>query len=261
VHRITSYNKQALWDAVQAWFDGGAPASGEINASGAVLHRFPGGGGATWQIYTNGVAKTNKVNLAWNSFATPTARDSNTFGYKWNSEWVKKDTATGGNLVVLPEYFRLTTNANKKPTWTPVGAEDVPTETGLTALRFDSHRNRTPKTYETPDDADSSWKKPGPKAGPFQAHVGDGSVVTYYWYRFADQPALLNADMTDAEREAVQARVEKIHRAWTKDRNYLAPPASGKLAEIDPALIVTPPPGLEVGYVPIATRQEPKATK
>jgi hypothetical protein len=29
----------------------------------------------------------------------------------------------------------------------------------------------------------------------------------------------------------------------------------GKLAEIDPALIVTPPKGMEVGYVPIVTRQ------
>jgi hypothetical protein len=32
----------------------------------------------------------------------------------------------------------------------------------------------------------------------------------------------------------------------------------GKLAELDPALIVTPPPGLEAGYVPIATRQGAK---
>jgi hypothetical protein len=79
--------------------------------------------------------------------------------------------------------------------------------------------------------------------------------VTYYWYRFADQPALLNADLTNQERENLQARAEKIHRNWTKDRNYLAPPAIGELAEIDPALIVTPPKGLEVGYVPIATRQ------
>jgi len=29
----------------------------------------------------------------------------------------------------------------------------------------------------------------------------------------------------------------------------------GKLAEIDPALIMTPPPGLEIGYVPIVTKQ------
>jgi hypothetical protein len=80
-------------------------------------------------------------------------------------------------------------------------------------------------------------------------------VVTYYWYRFADQPALLNADLTDSEREAMQVRAEKLHRDWKKDRDYLAPPTLGRPAEIDPALIVTPPPGLEAGYVPIVTRQ------
>jgi hypothetical protein len=82
-------------------------------------------------------------------------------------------------------------------------------------------------------------------------------VVTYYWYRFADQPAMLNADLSDEEREAVQRRVEMLHRHWTKDREYLAPPASGELAELDPTMIVTPPAGLEIGYVPIVTKQEP----
>jgi len=93
-------------------------------------------------------------------------------------------------------------------------------------------------------------------AGPFRTKLGDASVVTYYWYRFADQPALLNADSTDAEREELQARVEKLHRNWGIDRNYLAPPKVGELAAIDPGLLVTPPRGLEVGYVPIVTRQE-----
>ena len=74
----------------------------------------------------------------------------------------------------------------------------------------------------------------------------------------ADQPALLHADLTKAERDAMQARVEKLHRNWTKEREYLAPPASGKLAELDPAVVVTPPKGLEAGYVPIVTRQEAK---
>jgi hypothetical protein len=83
-------------------------------------------------------------------------------------------------------------------------------------------------------------------------------VVTYYWYRFADQPALLNADLTDKERENLQTRVEKLHRHWKKDRDYLPPPAIGELADIDPALIVAPPSGLEAGYVPIATRQAAK---
>ena len=85
--------------------------------------------------------------------------------------------------------------------------------------------------------------------------LGDGSVVTYYWYRFADQPALLNADLTDGERESLQKRVEMLHRKWTRDREYLPPPTVGKLADLDPALIVTPPKGMEIGYVPIVTRQ------
>ena len=81
-------------------------------------------------------------------------------------------------------------------------------------------------------------------------------MVTYYWYRFADQPALLNAGLTDDEREQLQKRVEEIHRSWRKNRDYLAPPTVGTLADIDPALLVKPPKGMEVGYVPIATRQE-----
>jgi hypothetical protein len=88
--------------------------------------------------------------------------------------------------------------------------------------------------------------------------LGRELLVTYYWYRFADQPALLNADLTDAERESLQKRVEKLHQNWKKDRDYLPPPTVGKLADLDPALIVTPPKGLEVGYVPIVTRQAEK---
>jgi hypothetical protein len=114
---------------------------------------------------------------------------------------------------------------------------------------------------ETIAEADSCWKSPGPNAGPFTARPGDGSLVTDYWYRFADQPALLNADLTDAEREAMQKRVELLHRHWTKDREYLAPPASGTLADLDPALLVVPPPGLEIGYVSIVTRQEPASAE
>jgi hypothetical protein len=59
----------------------------------------------------------------------------------------------------------------------------------------------------------------------------------------------------DAEREDLQKRVVQLHQRWTKDREYLEPPRIGKLAHLDPALIVTPPKGLEAGYVSIATRQ------
>jgi hypothetical protein len=258
VHRITSYTKKALSDSVKTWFEGGAPASGVIDPQAASLHNFPGGGGATWRIYTSSTRKEKKMPVAWKSMAAPVALDSNTFGYRWNFQQVRKTDSKDGPLATLPEYFHLATNANKKAEWVPVRAEDVPAETGLVEYRFTRPREKGPEPYVTPDDPNSCWKKPGPKAGPFQAHPGDGSVVTYYWYRFADQPALLNADLTDQEREAMQERVEKLHRNWKKDRDYLPPPTIGKLAELDPALIVTPPPGLEVGYVPIATRQAAK---
>jgi hypothetical protein len=67
----------------------------------------------------------------------------------------------------------------------------------------------------------------------------------------------LNADLTAAEREAMQKRVELLHRHWTKEREYLPPPTVGRLADLDPAVLVTPPAGLEIGHVPIVTRQAP----
>jgi len=258
VHRMTAYQKAALWDSVKAWFEGGPAASGLINPAASAVHTFKNQGGSTWRIYLPGTAKEEKVDLAWNSFASPLAIDPHTFGYRWNEQLVTKTASPAGPLSTLPEYFRLGTSKNQKPQWIPITASEVPAETGLTRHQFKRPQEARPEAYVTPENPESSWKKPGPVAGPFQVTLGDGSVVTYAWYRFADQPALLNADLTTQEREQLQARVEKLHRLWTPQLEYLPPPTIGQLAEIDPALIVTPPPGLEAGYVPIVTRQGPK---
>jgi hypothetical protein len=258
VHCVTAYTKKALWDAVEIWFEGGPPASGVIDSSAAVVHKFPGRGGATWRIYGSSTPREERVRIAWDSFATPFAPDPSTFGYQWNNEQVTKKDTKDGPLLMLPEYYHLVKDDNRRAKWVPVQPQDVPAEIGLAEVSFKRPVERPSEPYVTPDDPESCWKKPGPVAGPFKAYPGDGSVVTYYWYRFADQPALLNADLTDKERERLQKRVEKLHRNWKKDRDYLPPPAFGKLANIDPALIVTPPSGLEIGYVPIVTRQGPK---
>jgi hypothetical protein len=251
LHRLTAYKKAALWDAVERWFDGGAAADGAIRADASAVHTFREGGGSNWSIYPPRTPREQKVPLAWRSFATSFTPNPITFGYRWNEELTRRN----GSLVTLPEYYALGTDG-KKPLWNVVAPSEVPSETGLGSVRFERAQEKPQEPRTTPDDAASCWKTPGPSAGPFQAKLGDGSVVTYYWYRFADQPAMLNADLTAEERELVQARVEKLHRAWTKDRNYLVPPDVGTLAEIDPALILTPPKGMEAGYVPIATRQE-----
>jgi hypothetical protein len=251
IHRITAYGRSALWDGVKAWFDGGPPASGLIDPKSSAVHAFKGGGGATWRIYPPNAERDGRMPLAWNSFATPTALDDATYGYRWNRETVAKD----GGLVTLPEYYRLEKDAKGKDRWVVVAAKDVPAETGLAKVEFPRVRNPKQQPYVTPDEAESSWKKPGAAAGPFTAKLGDGSTVTYSWYRFADQPALLNADLTAAERESLQKRVELLHKHWTKEKEYLPPPTVGALANLDPATLVTPPKGLEIGYVPIVTRQ------
>ena len=51
LHRLTSYNKKALWDGVKAWFEGGAAVSGAINPDGAYVQTFRANGGSTWKIY------------------------------------------------------------------------------------------------------------------------------------------------------------------------------------------------------------------
>ncbi len=255
IHRITAYSKAALWDSVQGWFEGGPAASGAIDPRAAGIHKFDSKGGATWQIYPPNTPRNKKVPLAWSSFATPVAIDDFSYGYRWAKDAVTKADLNDGALVTLPEFYRLKKDQKGKEQWAVVSPRDVPAETGLAKVEFPRRRVATPEPYVTPDAPDSCWKKPGPAAGPFEAKLGDGSVVTYSWYRFADQPALLNADMTAEERESLQKRVEMLHRQWTKDRDYLPPPTVGKLADLDPAVIVTPPKGLEVGYVPIVTRQ------
>ena len=100
--------------------------------------------------------------------------------------------------------------------------------------------------------------RPGPVRGPFTARLVDGSVVTYHWYRFVDQPSFQQYAWSEEKKAKLQAFVEKLHANWPIDRDYMAPPTRGKLAAVDPALLVTPPQGLEVGYVPIVTRQAAK---
>jgi hypothetical protein len=255
VHRITSYTKAALWDSVATWFAGGPASSGQIDAASAAVHQFPGDGGATWRIFETDTPRDQRPPVDWRSWATPTAFDEHTFGYRWDETKVGRTKIGDQTCVVLPEYYRLNAEASGKETWSVVEPGQLPKLPSLAWTEVPPPSVDAPEPYVTPAEPDSCWKNPGPVAGPYRAYPGDGSEVTYYWYRFADQPALLNADLSDEQREQLQRRVELLHRHWTKERQYLPPPQVGTLAELDPALVVIPPTGLEIGYVPIVTEQ------
>ena len=101
-----------------------------------------------------------------------------------------------------------------------------------------------------------AWTSPGAAAGPYKVKLIDGSEVTYSWYRFVDQPSFQQYNWSEDKKDKVQAFIEKVHAQWPIDRDYMAPPTMGELVALDSALLVTPPKGMELGYVPIVIHQK-----
>ncbi|MCU0857588.1 MAG: hypothetical protein MUC65_04190 [Pontiellaceae bacterium] len=229
---VTYYSKAALYDDFKEWRNGGPPCSGEFSKRGA------------WKAALT--TRTPRFDQDRREIAGVTnVFDTKTFGsYVWGLQW---NDGTAGGMGNFPRYFKH--DGNRR---VAVPAAEVPVETGLLDKEFKLADRRGP--YTSPDSG--AWSRPGFAKGPFTVTLGDGSLVTYSWYRFIDQPSFQQYNWSEEKKAALQAFVEKIHARWPIDRDYMAPPGRGTLVRLDPALLVTPPPGLEVGYVPIVTRQE-----
>ena len=167
-------------------------------------------------------------------------------GNVWGLQWFRSDISPRGSF---PQYYKQVGDQR-----VAVPAAKVPTETRLKTRQFVEARMGA--AYTSP--ITGAWSRPGPRDGAFQARLVDGSVVTYAWYRFVDQPSFQQYRWDASRKAALQAFVEKIHAHWPIDRDYMPPPSRGTLVTLDPALLVTPPKGLELGYVPIVTHQEPR---
>ena len=237
VQDVTYYSKAALYDAFKVWRDGGPACSGRFDEKGAwrskLTTRTPRFDQAGKKI--TGVEKV---------FDTKVFEDN-----IWGLEWYDGTVNTNG---YFPQYFKHVGNEQ-----VAVSAVDVPAETQLLKAEFKLAGRGQP--YTSP--AAGAWGNPGPVRGPYKVNLADGSTVTYCWYRFVDQPSFQQYNWSREKKEKLQSFVEKIHANWSIDRDYMAPPGSGTLASLDPALIVNPPKGMEVGYVPIVIRQEDTADK
>ena len=230
------YSAAALFEPVRQWFNGGAVASAAFDRSASHFASFANGG---IDLGYNGM-KVKGLDSIVTSTVMQTPGGGQAFGLKW---------AASSNAGVLPEYYRQNGSALE-----PVAAADVPAETVLTETAFAAPLRA--ESYTSPDSGSDSWLSPAPAAGPYSARLSDGSVVTYYWYKFVDQPSLQGFGWSAADKAKIQARVELLHRNWSGAHEFMAPPSAGTLATLDAGLLVTPPSGLEVGYVPVVTRQE-----
>ena len=252
MHRLCVYDQSALWNDVSQWLaaSGSTPRS-VIKPASTYVQTVT----AFNPVWTMKNGRTSLGPLKWEGIVAPYALNSQELGYKWRTNQSTLIPSANGSLIKLPEYYQGPLNANSTSQWLPIDAESVP-QTAATMLAGVNFSKPNPHNPVVAVDSDAVWTSPGPVSGACRALLGDGSYVTYYWYRFADQPALLKADMTLAERNRLQTVVEKMHREWKNDRDYIAPPTTGTLADLDPGQLLTPPLGLEYGYVPIAWRQD-----
>ncbi|HAQ38224.1 MAG TPA: hypothetical protein DCX89_01970 [Saprospirales bacterium] len=255
---ISVYSRQALWNDLQAWFNGGPAVLPPINETGTHRVPFVNNGGAMAAEISENTQNGLKHDIDLH-YIDNVQQNANIMGFKFDLNTVEK----GEKNFILPEYFKLDSDNR----WRPVEEDDVPASTQLLNTAIPSSQG-SDIPYLTPMDPDCHWQdlngpwnKPGPIAGPFKADLGDGTTVTYYWYRFVDQPAIIHANLPEDIRTKLQNRVELLHANWHHTDEYLAPPTVGQIATIDPAVIVQPPAGLEIGYVPIVTRQERSGTK
>lgn len=227
---VTYYSKNALYNSFKAWRDGGLDCSGKFNME------------AAWKSTIT--TRTTKYDQAGQSllnvekvFDTKVHDDD-----LWGLQWFENDVSPKG---VFPQYYKQIGDER-----VAVSRGEVPVE--LTRKEFPLASSGAP--YTSPNKG--AWASPGPVDGPHEVELIDGSIVTYSWYRFVDQPSFQQYEWSREKKEALQALAEKIHQKWPINRDYMPPPSRDvKLVSLDPALFVTPPKGLEFGYVPIVTSQ------
>lgn len=232
VQDVVYYSRSALYDSFKAWRDGGPFCSGRFDEKGAWK--------STLKTHTPGFDQAGKKIRGVEKVFNTKVYEKNVWGLEWYNH-------QGGSKGCFPQYFR-----QEGDHLVAIPASEVPRQTNLLQMKFKLAKQGEPFTSPSA----GAWTNPGPAAGPFKVKLTDGSLVTYYWYRFIDQPSFQQYKWDEAKKAKLQSFVEKIHAAWPIDRDYMAPPATGELAALDPALLVTPPRGMETGYVPIVTRQE-----
>ena len=105
----------------------------------------------------------------------------------------------------------------------------------------------------------------------YEVSLQNGSIATYVWFKFTEQPAMKTAQQnwpevyTDNYLEGLQQKIEALHtKVATHSTVSPADPVfinyrhendsegtDPHLAHVDPSQLVAPPEGKEIGYVPV----------
>lgn len=234
VKDLQFYSKQALFDLVMQWRNSDEAPSSQINTIYAYQPSL--------QVDLEHYESNSKQLRGFNKNFDLNIFSDGSFGIHFPKN-------VGESLGKFPRYFKEDNNS-----FLAISEDDVPQETKLIEQEFAAASKNNAPYSALP--LSGAWQSPGPVGEEYIAKLGDCTTVTYFWYRFIDQPVFQQYNWANDERNALQALIEKMHTHWTIEKEYLSPVSSGTLASFDDGLIVTPPNGLEVGYVPIVVKQE-----
>jgi hypothetical protein len=229
VQDLRYYNKKALYNGILDWRKNGISSSGTFKNEGMSQPDMD----STFSSLDIYGIKMTGMDKVFQPFTDATA-----FGYSWEGTSFQNGT--------FPEYYK-----QEGDVMIPLESAEVPEDLGLLEAEFPVQADSG--TYYSPEEG--SWTSPGPASGPYEATLNDGSTVTYYWYRFIDQPVFRQFNWSEDKKSALQSFIEKIHSEWPIDKDYIPEPTFGTLVSLDKNLLVTPPEGMEVGYVPIVVKQ------
>jgi hypothetical protein len=225
---VTAWSDGALFRGVLSWLRSGSPVSGAF----APAAGWTSSNCKVQPLYfRQGPPADDHQLTGFDRFVRTRILDRDTCA--WGLEWRTEER-------VFPEYFKQS-GADR----IAIPAAEVPRETGLIEAQFRPARSSGPYVSNS-----------GPASTPLHVTLNDGSVVLYRRYRFADQPSLAAAGFTREQKIELQRRAELLQSTWTPDHDYIPPPAGGKLAALERVILVTPPRGLERGYVPIVVGQQ-----
>lgn len=233
---VKYYSSRAVFGPVLEWFNNQSNSDDIFNLEWSRRpSSTPRTLSHTQQISTSGTPApiTDMDNFV--STFRPGTMGSAAYGLKWEQ-----------NHGIYPEYFK-----QEGDRMVAISADQVPEETNLTYQNF---RPKTPLSPYTVNQNRDCFDTPT-SGSERTVELNDGSRVTYVWYRFVDQPALQHLNMTASQKRRLQSLVEKIHRSWRIDGQYIPSPSSGNLVTIDPSLIISASEA-RIGFVPIVIRQE-----
>jgi hypothetical protein len=225
---IMGYSVDFIASRFREYIDSSAKIPLEPNLNGVFKANISGSAG---NLYQNGDSLVQANDL----IRSRTVEQNRGYGFSWSK---------ANSRIGLSEYFKKVGN-----TRVPITDEEAPTQLRRTSFTADN-KSRT-FIYSAP----AWWFNGSQYSQEFQTNLVDGTTVTYRWFKFVDQPTLKRLNLSVSERNRLQNIAEDMQKSW--QQKSLQPGATaGVLGSFDKNLLVSPPNGYEIGFVPIITKQE-----